>query len=103
LNSGSKQLPWTTVIFFGTSANGQRAVIIGPGCVCSRDANGCSGRGIGERIIAVKAVGRRHATGSVGGRARSIGRPSKGATGGRNKIGAIGSDSVSVKLVFNSE
>jgi hypothetical protein len=66
LTSGSNQLPWTTVIFFGTSANGQRAVIIGPGAVCSRAANGCFGRGIHARTIAVKRVGSRLGAGGAG-------------------------------------
>ena len=30
-------------------------LIIGPGGVCSKDANGCSGRGIGDLIFAVEA------------------------------------------------
>jgi hypothetical protein len=76
LNSGSNRLPWTRVIFFGTSANGQRAVItIGPGVVCSRAVNGCSGPDIHDRTTAVKSVARRRATGGIGGRARSIARP----------------------------
>ena len=75
LNSGSKQLPWTILILFGTSANGQRAVIIGPGAVCSRAVNGCSGRGIHDRTIAVKSVATRLAAGDAGGRASGIARP----------------------------
>jgi hypothetical protein len=76
LNSGSKQLPWTRVIFFGASANGQRAVvIIGPGVVCSRVVTGYFGHDIHGRTIAVKHVSRRPVTGSGGGRAGSIARP----------------------------
>jgi hypothetical protein len=76
LNSGSKQLPWTRVILFGTSANGQGAVvIIGPGVVCSRVVTGYFGHDIHGRTIAVKRVSRRLGTGVGGGRAGSIARP----------------------------
>jgi hypothetical protein len=44
LTSGRSNLPWTNSIFHSTSASVQRAVVIGPGVVCSRDANGRSGR-----------------------------------------------------------
>jgi hypothetical protein len=87
-------LPWTKGIFFGTSASGQRAVIIGPGGVCSKDANGCSGRGIGEPIIAAKAVGGRLGTGSVGTPAGSIGQPIAARSGVANSPGAIESGGV---------
>ena len=69
LNSGSSTLPWTSIIFYGTSARGQRAVSIGPGVVCSRDANGCSGRGVRKHAIAAKVVSKRLVAGGVGKRA----------------------------------
>ena len=56
LNSGSNRLPWTEAIVFVTSASGQRVVIIGPGVVFSKDANGCSGRGVRKRGIAARIV-----------------------------------------------
>ena len=89
LNSGSNRLPWTRIIFYGTSTNGQRAVIIGPGVVCSRAVNGCSGPGIHDRTIAVKRVATRRAIGDAGGRANSIARPrtaSNNAVNSRNAI-----------------
>ena len=71
-----KRRPWTEITSFGTSANGQRAVIIiGRGVVCSRGVNGRSGHGIHDHTIAVKTVATRLATGGAGGRASSIGRP----------------------------
>jgi hypothetical protein len=89
LNSGSKQLPWTIVILFGTSANGQRAVVIGPGVVCSRAVNGCSGRGIHDRTIAVKSVATRLAAGGAGGRASGIVRPRTANNSDANNRSAI--------------
>ena len=89
LNSGSNRLPWTRVIFFGTSASGQRAVIIGPGVVCSRAANGCSGRGIRERTIAVKRVSKRLGVGGVGRRASGIGRPRTAEQRRREQVAAV--------------
>ena len=72
LNSGSNKLPWTSIIFYVTSASGQRVVDIGPGVVCSRDANGCSGRGVRKRAIAAKVVSKRLGAGGVGRRASVI-------------------------------
>jgi hypothetical protein len=91
LTGGSKQLPWTEVILFGTSASGQRAVIIGLGVVCSRDANGCSGRGIRKRIIAVNHVNKRLDAGGAGRQASGIARPITAGSGGVNRAGGIGS------------
>jgi hypothetical protein len=90
-------LPWTRVIFFGTSVSGQRAVIIGPGSVCSKDANGCSGRGIGDPIFAVKHVNRRLDAGSVGRPTRSIVRPRRAGNAGGNKVNGIDSGNVNGK------
>ena len=86
-----------SLIFFGTSASGQRAVIIGPGSVCSKDANGGSGRGIGDPIFAVKHVNKRRNAGGVGRRASSIARPIRARSGGANSHGGIDSDSVNGK------
>jgi hypothetical protein len=97
LNSGSSRLPWTKVIFYGTSANGQRAVIIGPGVVCSRAVNGCSGHGILDRTIAVKRVATRRAVGGAGERASSIGRPRTASNSAVNSRNAIESGCVSGK------
>jgi hypothetical protein len=97
LTGGSKGLPWTKVILFGTSANVQRVVIIGPGVVCSRDANGCSGRGVRKRAIAAKVVSKRLGAGGVGGRASGIARPTKVRSGDGTKVGGIGSGGVSDK------
>jgi hypothetical protein len=97
LTSGSNRLPWTRVIFFGTSANGQRAVIIGPGSVCSRAVNGCSGRGIHERTIAAKHVATRLAAGGAGGRASGIVRPRKANNNDVNSRSAIDSGCASGK------
>ena len=97
LTVGSNRLPWTEVIVFGTLASGQRAVIIGPGVVCSRDANGCSGRGVRKLAIAVKRVARQRDAGGVGRRASGIGRPSTAASGGGNRASGIGSDGASGK------
>jgi hypothetical protein len=72
LTGGSKELPWTRVILFGTSANGQRVVIIDPGVVYSRDVNGCSGRGVRKHAIAAKVVSKRLGAGVVVGRASGI-------------------------------
>jgi hypothetical protein len=77
-------------------ASGQRAVIIiGPGCVCSKDANGCSGRGSRKPVIAAKRVGRRPGGGDDGRRARCIAPPRRDANAARNKRGGIGNDRVS--------
>jgi hypothetical protein len=97
LNSGSNRLPWTRVIFYGTSANGQRAVIIGPGVVCSRAVNGCSGHGIGGRTIAENRVATRLGTGSVGEQASSIARPRMASSSGASSRNAIESECVSGK------
>jgi hypothetical protein len=97
LNSGSNRLPWTEVILLVTSASGQRAVIIGPGVVCSRDANGCSGRGVRKHGIAAKVVSKRLGAGGVGRRASGIARPIKVWIGGGTKVGGIGSGGASGK------
>jgi hypothetical protein len=93
LNSGSNRLPWTRVILFGTSASGQRAVIIGLGSVCSKAANGCFGRGIGDAIFAVRHVNKKLDAGGVGRRASSIARPIRARSGGAPSRSAIGSGS----------
>jgi hypothetical protein len=94
LNSGSKWLPWTEVIVFVTSANVQRAVGSGgPGVVCSRVANGCSGRGVPKRAIAVRPVSKRLGVGGGGSRASAIAAPMRGASGGANNPSAIDSAS----------
>jgi len=97
LTGGSNRLPWTKVILFGTSASGQRAVIIGPCVVCSRDANGCSGHGIHDRPIAAKIVATRLATGSGGGRASGIARPRTASNSDVNNRSAIESGCASSK------
>jgi hypothetical protein len=84
-------LPWTRVIFFGTSASGQRAATsIGPGGVCSRAASGCSGRDVRKRAIAPKCVGAPANAGGVGGRARSTVRAPTASSNGGNNHGGIG-------------
>src|SRR6266704_900698 len=97
LTGGSNRLPWTKVILFGTSANGQRAVIIGPGVVCSRAVNGCSGHGIHDRTIAVKSVATRLAIGSAGGRVNGIARPSTASNSDANSRSDIESGCASGK------
>ena len=74
LTGGSNRLPWTIIILFGTSANGQRAVIIGPGCVCSKDADGCFGRVVRKHVIAAFHVKQRLGFGGGGGRPRRTAR-----------------------------
>ena len=91
LNSGSNRLPWTRVILSVTSASGQRAVLIGPGVVCSRDANGCSGRGVPKRAIAASIVSKQLGAGGVGGRANAIEPAIAGANDGAIRRGGIGS------------
>ena len=93
LNSGSNRLPWTRVIVFVTSASVQRAVDSGPGVVCSRAANGCSGRGVPKRAIAVRRVSKRLGVGGVGSRASAIAAPIRGASAGANNPSAIDSAS----------
>ena len=97
LNSGSNELPWTRVIVSVTSASGQRAVVIGPGVVCSRDANGCSGRGVRKHVIAVRRVNKRPGVGVVVERASVIGPAIQGVSGGGTKVGGIGSGVVNGK------
>jgi hypothetical protein len=97
LNSGSSKLPWTSIIFYGTSASGQRVVIIGPGVVCSRDANGCSGRGVRKRAIAAKVVSKRLGAGDVGRRVSAIEPAIRGVSDGGTKRGGIGNGCVSGK------
>jgi hypothetical protein len=92
LHSGSKRLPWTRIIFFVTSDGGQRVVGIGRGVVCSRGVNGCSGRGIHVRIIAVKRAGVRRGVGVLGKRASGIGRrrtANSGVGNSRNGVGSV--------------
>lgn len=91
LNSGSKQLPWTEVILLVTSASGQRVVIIGRGVVCSKDANGSSGRGVRKRVIAVTHVNKRRGVGVVARRASGIERRSMARNAGGNRAGGIAS------------
>jgi hypothetical protein len=97
LNSGSNRLPWTEVILFVTSASGQRGVIIGPGIVCSRDANGCSGRGVRKRAIAAKVVRKQLGAGDVGRRASAIEPAIQGVSGGATRRGGIGNGCVNGK------
>ena len=82
------------------SARGQRAVIIGPGVVCSKDANGCSGRGVHKHVIAVRRVNKRPGVGGVVERASVIGPAIQGASGGGTKVGAIGSAVVNGKRLL---
>jgi hypothetical protein len=98
LNSGSNRLPWTEVILLVTSASGQRAVIIGPGVVCSRDANGRSGRGVRKHVIAAKVVSKQLDAGGVGKRAGGIARPTKVWSGDATRRSGIGSGGASGKL-----
>lgn len=91
LNSGSNELPWTEVIVSVTSASGQRAVVIGPGVVFSRDANGCSGRGVRKHVIAVPPVSKRPGVGVVVARASGIEKALLGANGGGSSRVGIGS------------
>jgi hypothetical protein len=72
-------------------------VIIGPGVVFSKDANGCSGRGVRKHGIAVKVVSRGLGAGGVGRRASDIGRATRVWSGGGSKVGGIGSDTASGK------
>lgn len=88
-------LPWTRVIFLGTSASGQRVAIIGRGGVCSRGASGCSGRGVRKRGIAPKHVGALGDAGGVGRRASGIGRARTASSIGGNNHDAIGNGYVS--------
>jgi hypothetical protein len=97
LNSGSNRLPWTEVILFVTSASGQRAVIIGPGVVCSRDANGCSGRGVRKHAIAAKVVRRRLGAGGACKQAGVIEPAILDANDGATSRGGIGSGCVNAK------
>jgi hypothetical protein len=97
LNSGSNRLPWTEVILFVRSASGQGAVIIGPGVVCSRDANGCSGRGVRKHDIAAKVVSKLLGAGGVGSRASAIEPAILGASDGATRRGGIGSGCANAK------
>jgi hypothetical protein len=74
-----------------TSASGQRVVIIGPGVACSRDANGCSGRGVRKHGIAARVVSRRLGAGVVGKRAVVIEPAILDASDGATRGGGIGS------------
>jgi hypothetical protein len=97
LNSGSNRLPWTEVILLVTSLSGQRAVIIGPGVVCLRDANGCSGRGVHKHAIAAKVVSKRLGAGGVGKRAGVIEPAMVDASAGASRRGGIGSGCANAK------
>ena len=97
LNSGSKRLPWTRVILSVTSVSGQRGVIIGPGVVCSRAANGRSGRGVRKRAIAAKVVRKQLGAGDVGRRASVIEPAILDASGGATRRGGIGNGCVNGK------
>jgi hypothetical protein len=80
-----------------TSASGQSDPIIGPGVVCSRDANGCSGRGVRKHDIAAKVASKRLGAGGGGKRASGIARPTKVWSGGGTKVGGIGSGCANAK------
>jgi hypothetical protein len=82
---------------FVTSASGQRAVVIGPGVVCSRDANGYSGRGVPKHVIAVLRVNRRPGVGGAVERAGAIEPAIEGASVDGIKVGGIGSGVVNGK------
>jgi hypothetical protein len=97
LNSGSSKLPWTSIIFYGTSASGQSVVIIGPGVVCSRDANGRSGRGVRKHDIAAKVVSKRLGAGGVGRRVSVIEPAILDASGGVTRRAGIGSGCANVQ------
>ncbi len=97
LNSGSNELPWTRVILSVTSASGQRAVVIGPGVVCSKGANGRSGRGVRKHVIAAKVVNKRLDAGGVGRRAGGIARPTKVRSGDATRRSGIDSGGASGK------
>jgi len=91
LNSGSNRLPWTEVILYVTSSSGQRVVIIGRGVVCSRDAKGCSGRGVRKHDIAAKVVSKRLGAGGVGRRVSAIEPAILDVSDGATSHGGIGS------------
>jgi hypothetical protein len=82
---------------FVTSASGQRVVIIDPGVVCSRDANGCSGRGVRKHGIAAKVVSKRLGAGGVGKRAGVIEPAILDASDGATRHGGIGSGCANAK------
>jgi hypothetical protein len=90
-------LPWTRIIFFITSVSGQKAVGISRDGVCSRAVNGCTGRGIGDRIIAARHVGKRPVDGEGGKRASGIARPRTANNSAVNSRSAIESGCVSGK------
>jgi hypothetical protein len=97
LNSGSRKLPWTSIIFYGTSASGQRVVIIGRGVVFSKDANGRSGHGVRKHVIAAKVVSKQLDAGGVGKRASGIARPTKVGSGDATRRSGIGNGGASGK------
>jgi len=78
-----------------TSVNVQGTVGSGPGVVCSKAANGCSGRVVRKRAIAVKPVARRHSAGDVGRRANAIEPANRADNGAGTRANAIGSASAS--------
>jgi hypothetical protein len=91
LYSGSKWLPWTSIIFLDRLPSGQSGVAIGCGDVFSRAANGRIGRGIHGLAIAVRVAAKRPDAGSAGGPASSTGLRATAESGGGNRVGAIGS------------
>jgi hypothetical protein len=97
LNSGSSKLPWTSIIFHGTSASGQRVVIIGPGVVFSKDAKGRSGRGVRKHGIAAKVVSKRLGAGVGGGRVSAIEPAIVDASDVATRRGGIGSGCANAK------
>lgn len=97
MNSGSSKLPWTSIIFYGTSASGQRGVVIGRGVVSSKDANGCSGRGVRKRVIVARAVSKPLGAGGVGRRASVIGPARPDVNNGVARRSGIDSGCVNAK------
>jgi hypothetical protein len=88
-------LPWTRVIFFGTSGSGQRVASTGRDGVCSRAVIGCFGRGVRTLAIAPSRVGTLGGVGGVGGPASSIVRARTASNIGGNSPDAIGNGCVS--------
>jgi hypothetical protein len=72
-------------------------VVIGPGVVCSRDANGCSGRGVRKHDIVAKVVSKRLGAGGVGKRAGVIEPAIRGVSGGATRRVGIGSGRANAK------
>jgi hypothetical protein len=72
-------------------------VVIGPGVVCSRDADGCSGRGVRKHDIAANVVSKRLGAGGVGKRAGVIEPAILDASDGATRRGGIGSGCANAK------